>query len=306
MDVRHLRALVHISELGSISLAAGRLGIAQPALTRQVQALEAELGVRLFHRHGRGVVLTPEGERLKIRACSILRELDEARSELKPRDTVLQGAVNFGIPPTLGDVLCGPLIEKFLSQHPQVKLRISSAYSGYVLDWLQRGSVDIAVVYELKPLPTIRTRLICVGSLFHIQAGSDRGEQGPIDFAEVIQRPLILPSGQHGLRLLLEEKAAQIGMTIQTAVEVDSLPLQIELVERGIASTILPMLSVFKQVRDRRLVARPIAGPELTRSLAIATPLDRQFSQAVREFSVFLEDAISELIQSEEGIGSLL
>ena len=134
MELRQLRTFVHVAELGSFSAAAERLHIAQPALSRQIQILEQELGVNLFRRHGRGAVLTEQGQLFLPRATLVLRELERAREELRSDDTDLAGQVSFGMPPTVADVLSTPLIEHFSASHPQVKLRVASGYSGHVLD----------------------------------------------------------------------------------------------------------------------------------------------------------------------------
>src|ERR1700675_1303336 len=107
MELRQLRSFVHIAELGSFSLAAERLHIVQPALTRQIQSLETELGVRLFVRHGRGVMLTSQGEALSFRAIAILREVEQVRSDFRTDGNFLSGEISFGMPPTVAEVLSG-------------------------------------------------------------------------------------------------------------------------------------------------------------------------------------------------------
>ncbi|HZW46452.1 MAG TPA: LysR family transcriptional regulator, partial [Microvirga sp.] len=80
MDIAQLRTLIHVAELGSLSKAAGRLHIAQPALSRQIRLLEEELGIRLFDRHGRGMVLTERGRDVLRHAIRVLAELEELRA----------------------------------------------------------------------------------------------------------------------------------------------------------------------------------------------------------------------------------
>jgi len=120
MDLKQLNTFVQVAELGSLSKAADRLHIAQPALSRQVRMLEEELKVRLFSRHGRGMVLTESGNLLLSRATAILRQIEEIRADLTEQAGAIRGKVVLGTPPTVGDVLAARLAERFMTQYPEV------------------------------------------------------------------------------------------------------------------------------------------------------------------------------------------
>jgi LysR family transcriptional regulator, nitrogen assimilation regulatory protein len=128
MDLRQLTTFTQVADLGSLSKAAERLRIAQPALSRQIRLLEEELKVALFTRHGRGMELTSAGEMLRARASSILRQVEETRADLMQEAGAVRGRVVFGMPPTVGDVLATRLIERFLGLYPEVTLRAVTAY----------------------------------------------------------------------------------------------------------------------------------------------------------------------------------
>lgn len=299
MEVKQLRTFVHVAELGSISLAAERLHIAQSALTRQIQALEAEVEAQLFRRHGRGVVLTDQGTALFARATVILREIEQARAEIKSEHAVLSGEVSFGMPPTVADVLSGVLIEKFSRLHPRVKLRVVSGYSGHVLDWLQRGVIDLGVLYENRLPSTIKSQPLLVEQLFLIEPARERPAPPPTaDLAEVATLRLVLPSRRHGLRLLIDSVAAQAGYVFDPVVEADSLPVQIDLVRRGLGATILPFLPVFAEVEAGVLSARPIVAPEITRRLVLASVVDRPPTPAIQHFAAMVVAEVAELVES--------
>ncbi|MCD2176057.1 LysR family transcriptional regulator [Rhizobium sp. C4] len=299
MEVKQLRTLVHVAELGSFTLAAERLHIAQSALTRQIQTLEDELQVRLFVRHGRGVTLTLEGTALFDHATVVLRELDQARAELRNNELPLSGEVSFGVPPTVADVLSGVLIEKFLTLHPQVRLKVVSGYSGYILDWLQRGIVDIGILYEATHPATIKSRHLLTERLCLIErATSPLGGDAEVAFADAMTVQHVLPGRQHGLRLLLEGLAAKYGFALEPVVEADSLPVQIDLVKRAVGATILPLLPVYNDVQAGILTARPIVLPDITRKLILAHSVDRPMSPAARQFSKLVISEVPELVRS--------
>ena len=304
MDFRQLRTLVNVAELKSIRLAADRLNIAQSALSRQIRALEEELQVRLFDRNGRGVEPTADGCALVARATVILREIEQARTEMG-RGAALRGEVSFGMPPTVADVLAGPLIERFMCLHPQVKLRVVSGYSGYVLDWLQRGTIDLGILYGARHPVTVRSRPLLVEELFLIRKAGRAGE-GPTSLAAISAEPLILPSRQHGLRLLLDELAAKEGLELNPVAEADSLPVQIDLVRRGLGATVLPLLPVFQHVESGDLTAHAVSSPSITRRLILAHTVDRTISTATQQFARLVSSEVSSLVTRGHWAGTLV
>lgn len=283
MDFRQLRTILNVAQLGSISLAANRLNIAQSALSRQIQALEGELGVRLLHRHGRGVSLTAEGSLMEARAALILREVEATRQAFDTDPNVLTGEVAFGMPPSVADALAGPVIETFRAAHPQVKLRAVTGASGYVLDWLQRGLIDVGVIYDIKPSPMIETIPLLEDTLYFVERG-DQGEHGEITLHDAMRRPLVLPSVSHGLRQLLDGVAAAEGLAFETVTEAESLHVLVDLAQRGLAATILPRISIDREIEMRTLSARRIVSPSITRRMILARVIDRQASPATRAF----------------------
>jgi DNA-binding transcriptional LysR family regulator len=109
MELLQLRNLMHVAELGSLSKAADRLHVAQPALSRQIRMLDDELGFALFIRHGRGMVLTDQGGEVLKHAMRVLAEIEEIRATAATDDTPLKGEVAIGLPPTVADIISVPL-----------------------------------------------------------------------------------------------------------------------------------------------------------------------------------------------------
>ena len=166
MDLRHLRTFLHVAELGSLSKAAERLHIAQPALGRQIKILEEELAQPLFVRHGRGMTLTASGQTLRERASSILRLVEDTRVEVSAARGAVRGSVSLGVPPTAGDVIAGPLVEAFVKRYPDVLVRIVPAFSGYLRDMLRWGDLDLAIMYETADVQQLRLDPLILEPLF--------------------------------------------------------------------------------------------------------------------------------------------
>jgi DNA-binding transcriptional LysR family regulator len=307
MDLRQLNTFLQVAELGSLSRAADRLRIAQPALSRQIRLLEEELRVPLFTRHGRGMVPTPAGEALRARAAAILREVEETRAELMQEAGAVRGRVVFGLPPTVGAVVATRLVERVLTAHPEVTLRVVQAFSGYLLDWLQGGEVDIAVVYSGARAAGVRATPLLVETLCCVAPpAAGLPAHHALSFAEVARQRLILPGPQHGLRLLVEAEAERRAIRLDVAVEADDLPVLKGLVLRGLGTTILPRAAVHEEVAAGRLCAAPIIDPHLSRKLVVAEPLGRQPSNAVRRFAALLRDEVEEMVRSGVWDGQLL
>src|SRR5687768_12411406 len=105
LDIRKLRYFVAVIEFGSFTKAALALHVAQPALSRQIQQLEEELGLSLLLREGRRVRPTDAGEALMLHARAIERDFERLREDMRARQGEPSGRVVFGIPPTLADTL---------------------------------------------------------------------------------------------------------------------------------------------------------------------------------------------------------
>ena len=307
MDVPQLRTILHVAELGSLSKAADRLRIAQPALSRQVRLLEEELGIRLFDRHGRGMVVTEAGKEVLRHAQRIMQELDEIRATVADEDAPLRGQVSIGMPPTVSDILSVPLVSAFQVRHPEARLRIVSAYTGYLLDWLHRGELDVAIMYETRPVRSLRMEPLLEEVLFLI-GPPDSGLRPdlPVSFAQVAALKLFLPSLGHGLRTILEQSAQIAGCRLEVPVEADSYSTLKNLVESGHGYTILPLAPIHRDVLAGRLVYAPIEGPTPSRRLMLTFPTDRATPRLARFVGQVMTTTASDLVRSGVWSGRLL
>jgi LysR family nitrogen assimilation transcriptional regulator len=294
VDFRQLNTFVQVAQLGSLSRAAERLRIAQPALSRQIRILEVDLQVSLFDRHGRGMTLTEAGEHLLAKAESLLRQMEDIRAEMPERGKEVRGRCCLGVPPTVGDVIAASLIQRFHARYPLVALRVVPAFSGYLLDFLHKGEVDLAIIYGASRRPGIDLAPLVEEQLYLVGPRDARLDSGtPVSLGQVARRKLILPSAQHGLRTLIEDAARKSDLRLDVPIEVDALQTLKDLVIREIGYTILPLASVRGEIEAGRLTAAPIVRPELRRALILAHHSGRPMSQAVRLFSEMLREDIS-------------
>ncbi len=307
MDIKQLRTLIHVAELGSLSKASLRLGIAQPALSRQVKMLEQELGSPLFERHGRGMVATAIGREVLDRASRILRDMESLRTAATPSQSDLIGTVAIGTTPTVGEVITVPLVTRLKLAHPRVSVRLSSAFSGYLIDWVKGGDLDFAVVYDQAPSALLSVVLLMIEELLLIGAPSDGLRMdGPAQFASLEQEPLVLPSPKHGLRAIVDGYAAKAGFRLTPSVEADSFNAMISLVQSGFGKTLLPLAPIYASIESGALCAAPLQNPTPIRRLGIAIPVDRAITQAARFAADVLVSITSELVERGVWAGRLL
>lgn len=307
MDVTQLRTLIHVAELGSLSKAADRLHIAQPALSRQIRLLEAELGVRLFDRHGRGMVVTERGQDVLRHALRVMAELEEIRAVVADEDAPLRGHVSIGMPPTASDILSEPLVSAFRAAHPEATLRIVSAYSGYLLDWMQRGELDAAILYDPKSARNLRVRPLLEETLFLIgPPGSGLSLDRPVAFAGLESQRLLLPSRSHGLRALVDRYALEAGIPLDVKVEADSYSTLKSLVHNGHGVTVLPLAPIHEELEAGRLRAAPLVEPVPVRRLVMSFPTDRPVPRLARFAGQAVATTVTSLVEKGIWSGRLL
>jgi LysR family transcriptional regulator, nitrogen assimilation regulatory protein len=275
-----LETLISVAELGSLSRAAERLHVAQPALSRQVSLLERELGVQIFDRHGRGMVLTESGQEVLRHAYRVFGEIDEIRSVAAEGDTGLRGHLSVGLPPTVAEMLTLPLVSAMTDRHPNATLRVVSAYSRFLLDWLRRGDIDLAVLYEGNPIRNLRTVPLVDEELYLVgPADSGLSMERPVSFAELAGARMLLPSRGHGLRDLLDAAAADAGFELSVRIEADSYSTLKDLVKAGHGWMILPLAPIHDELAGGGLSYAPLVDPTPTRRLVLAVSSDRSVSR---------------------------
>lgn len=283
MEISQLRTLIHVAELGSLSKAADRLRVAQPALSRQVRLLEEELGIRLFDRHGRGMIITDQGQKVLCHALRVMAELDELRASVSDESAPLRGHVSIGIPPTVSDILSESLVAAFREAHPEATLRIVSAYSAYLMDWMHRGEIDAAILYDPKSSRTLRIQPLLQEVLFLIgPPGSGLSPDVPVDFGELENQRLLLPSEGHGLRNILNRCAAERGFKLHVPVEADSYTTLKTLVRGGYGSTVLPLAPIQRDLALGQLSSAPLHNPVPVRRLILSYPTERPVPRLAR------------------------
>ena len=313
MDLRQLRYFVSIAELGSISAASQRLGVAQPSLSQTIRQLEYELGVELLVRSPRGVSPTESGRVLLDRASGILNALELTANEIRDRFGDVRGSVSFGVPSSASNVLLVPLAETVRHQFPKIMLRTMEAMSGFVEEWLAQGQLDLGILYDVERARHLKAQKLVIEELFLVASadgwtgkiGPDGIAETPIALRDCTSLPLILPHRSHGLRDTIERFAASSGLSLSVVLEMDSLTNIKTLVKRSSGYTILAHAAVFDEVQHRTLIMIPIRDPIIRRTVFLVRNPSKPFTQAAREIERVIVEIIAELVRKKLWLGEL-
>ncbi|WP_171019805.1 LysR substrate-binding domain-containing protein [Hydrogenophaga sp. 2FB] len=270
MNLKTLRYFVAVAESGSLTAAAAAIPIAQPALTRQMRDLESETGVQLLQRLPRGVRLTQAGVTLYESAQRILSEaarLDRRLAHSQQRDLV---PVVVGASPTLARLLLPGLFEKSIAAISNLELRAREAFTPELIDWLERGMIDVAVLTNPEPGHALSFQPL-LGEPFALVSHAQMGIGPVVSVSQLARIPLLMTSLHRGL---VDRQLASLGKSLKVQAEIDSVDSIREMVLRGRWATIMPV-SVFREhLHQEPVVMSEISGVQLNRLLVLATRLD--------------------------------
>lgn len=286
VDLKRLEYFLLVADHGSFSRVSSVIGVAQPALGRQIQHLEDDCGVRLFYRHGRGVTLTPEGELFAERVRPLLKQLAEAISDLGTSDRPLSGSITIGLTPSMASLIAFPLLQKLQAVAPGIRLNFLTGNSGNVHEWMVDGRLDIAILHDARRSRHIAVELIATEQLLLVShpqllAAAGLAAHDSVSLAELDGLPMALPSSLHGLRRTLDRGMGDAKCSLNVQYELDTLTLIKEVVLARIAHTVLAMPTVSDEVRQGKLQARPL-DPGLQTRLMITTSLNRPLTREGR------------------------
>jgi DNA-binding transcriptional LysR family regulator len=299
MELRQLTALVTVAEVGSVTKAARLLHVVQPAITRQIRTLEQEIGVPLFERTRQGMIPTPAAEVLIARARRALHELERAKAEIRPEPGEVAGIVSAGVLESVMDLIAQPLATAVAERFPEIELRLLTAYSGHLQEWLDAGDVDISLLYDLTDTPSLAVVPLVREKLWAV-APPDAGlhPDSPVPWESVLAHPVVMPVAGHGLRALIDQARASVGTELHVSIQTNSMRLQKQLVLAGYGWTILPAAGVADDVAAGKLTGAPLVDPEVERSVVLGMQRGSRIPPPVDAVATSLTRLVHQLVRS--------
>lgn len=299
MNLDQLEAFVHVAELSSFTRAASILGRPQPALSRLVRQLEVELRQNLLHRNGRGVMLTEAGKVLLEHSKGILHQVDAARHALKNLQGSLDGHVTIGLAPSVARFATLALVRSFQSQFAQAKLTVSEGLSSYLAEWLAMGRIDAAILYDTGETPLVDKRTLFKEEMFLISR-YDAAVPREITLRDLGSYPLIIPGRQHAIRTLVEMHAAEHGVSLDIAFEIDAVPPMLDLIDEGYGHAVLPVNAILADPQHRKFRCTRITDPAIFSRVALATSNQHPMSRLANRAVAMLESEIMPLYEARQ------
>jgi DNA-binding transcriptional LysR family regulator len=275
MNLEQLRSFVEVARVGNFTRAAERLHLAQPSLSRQIAALEQDLGAELFRRARGGSALTPAGESLLPLARRMLADADTVRRELAELAGLQRGVVRLGATPTLCISLVAEVLSAFHAAYPGIELHVSEQGSRRLFEQLAAGELDLALVTTSAAASTDRSIVtpLLVEELVVISSSKSppvaRGDS--IALADVAALPQVVFSSTYDLRATTDAAFRAAGLAPAPVIEGAEMDAVLRFVERGLGVAIVPAMVLIDRpgLRSVRLTE-----PTLTRTISIARPAD--------------------------------
>src|ERR1700754_2986266 len=296
MDLKQLEAFVHVAELGSFTRAAITLDTNQPALSRLVRQLEVELRHNLLERNGRGVSLTSAGQRMLSHAKGILQQVQRASQDLDELRGTSGGHFGVGVTPSFAKGATNKLVHSFRESFPGATISVAQGLSTHLIEWLMMGRIAVAVLYDTFDTPLIDKRTVHPEELFLIgprvdESGNQPLVDGPsmVPLRDIVKYPLIIPGRMHAIRRMVESAAAEQGVRLRIALEVDAVASILDLVKEGIGYAVLPLKATSGTAQDQHFRIVRITEPSLFSRLAIATSTKHTLSQLAIQSIAMLE-----------------
>lgn len=271
IDFLGLEAFLSIAERGSFRRAAAHLNLSQTALSHRMRKLEDDLGVELLTRTTRQVALTPAGVELLPTARRMFDELGASYELLRGQGRARQERLAIGCLPTIATNHLPPVLEAFSAVHPAIRVQIHDASAQEIAERVQRGEAEFGITivsanrWDLEVKPLTKEPYVLVLARDH-----PLSRRSHVTWADLEGQPLVRISSQTANRAILDEALGSRREAMSWRYEVNHLATAMRLVDQRIALAVVPRLAVDED-GSPDLVALPIRGPSVTRTLGIVT-----------------------------------
>jgi LysR family nitrogen assimilation transcriptional regulator len=296
VEIPQLTAFVHVCELGSFTRAASVLGTPQPALSRLVRQLEIEFGQTLLERNGRGVSMTAAGQLMLAHAKGILQQIERASHDVAVPDEEAEGHFTIGLPPGIARITTVAWVKLFKRHFPRATISIVEGLSVDLAQWLMRGRIDAAMLYDISTTSLLEKRLLLEEEFCLIRKTvGPTVEPAMIRIIDLAKYPLILPGRKHAVRSILEAHASEMGFTLTIALEIDTVESILDLVDEGYGFALLPVNAVTNNKRHPSLEAVRFLDPGIRSKLVLATSKQHRLSVLAKQAIAACEGEIMAL-----------
>ena len=291
MEVHQIRYFCAVAESGNFTRAAEAAGVSQPSLSQQIHKLEDELGAKLFDRLPRSARLTQFGRAFLPKAQAILRQIGEARLEIREMASVESGEVILGAIPTIAPYVLPEMLSTFSRQHPSISVSVVEEITPTLLERLHLGTLDLA----LLALPVAGDELICTElmqeSLFAVLPEKHAlANQRSLVLDDLRDEPFLLLKEGHCFRENALQACRQSRLTPNVVFESGQFATILAMVSAGVGVSVVPEMAV-TEIRGCRFI--PIADKRNRRRIGVARSKYRYPTRAQKTLLQHLQKAVS-------------
>jgi DNA-binding transcriptional LysR family regulator len=295
MRIQQLQAFLAVANTGSFQKAAEVCGVTQSTISRQVQSLEGDLGVLLLHRQG-ATRLTLQGECLHVHAKKICQEWETATEELASLMSGKQPELCVAAIPSICAYRLPPILQKFGADFPFVQLRVTTLGSDRAIKVLKDGLIDVAIVMQNRHLNygqemyvnlLYEEEILLLIAIDHPLAMFD-----PVPWQALAKFPQVVFKDGYGIQRLIQEHFKHHGISLNAALELNSLDAFRSVIRQGNLAALLPQTALQEAWPDPTLVVRKMEYPQLNRQVALITTSDRLKIPPIRHFCQLVNDHI--------------
>jgi DNA-binding transcriptional LysR family regulator len=304
MEFRQIQYFVCLVEEGSVTRAARRLNIVQPALSMQIGKLEDDVGQRLFERTKHGMVPTAAGRQMYRLFMPIMRDFSSAYAQMRSSEGAIRGHVNIGLIASITEGVLVDVLAEFSAKYPEVEVSVADGYTSALVERVTNGQLDAAIVNKpRRPLALDVEHIVDEEMVLITGAGSQVNVPQGLTLRQLasLGLALVLPTRGHGLRSTIDGFAESENIELAPKFEIDSLVATVKLVEHHDVATIVPRVAVHRQLSSGSLRAHAVVSPRLVRRMVSVSHPRRPLNPATRLFIAMLAANLRLRAPGDEG-----
>jgi DNA-binding transcriptional LysR family regulator len=299
VEIKQMQYFLCLAEEKNVTRAARRLNIVQPALSMQIARLEAELGQKLFDRSVHGMTLTSAGETLLRLTAPIVRDAEHARQEMAQLGGRISGRVSVGLITSVAQSTMASSSATVASRYPEIILSACEGYTETLVDWVNSGQLDFALInVPRRRTPLTAHRVMDEEMVFACRRSGPIKPPAKLRFDHIADFDLVLPSKRHGLRLILDEHAAAVGIDLRPRLELDTLPALCDVIATTNFATVLPTIALRQSLAGGTIRAHRFDEQRIVRSIAWVHHPRRAVSVAARAVLEIISHDLAEAAAS--------
>jgi DNA-binding transcriptional LysR family regulator len=291
MEFRQIHYFISLYEEGTVTRAAHRLNIVQPALSMQIGKLEEMFGQQLFERTKQGMVPTAAARQMYRLFLPIMRDFSNAQAQMLSSDGVIRGHVNIGLIASITEGVLVDTLSEFSNKYPDVDVTVADGYTSTLIEWVAGGRLDAAIVNKPRRPLALDVEHIVDEEMVLITSPAFPGLVPPgltLRQLSSLGLALVLPTRGHGLRSNIDSFTESENIELAPKFEIDSLVATIDLVEQAQVASIVPRVAVHRQLASGRLRAHAISSPRLVRRVVGVSHPRRPLNPAAKLFMAML------------------